>query len=137
VRRRLYISTGWGNRAEAQRAALLAEAQGWEITYKWWTHHERDFDHRADRMRIATAEWEAIVTSRAVLVILPGGRGTHVELGMALAQGRPVVMVAKRQQLLENGAACAFHDLAEAHASNIEEGLRLLAAAFPAESRAR
>lgn len=85
-----YVASTLTNAGEAQAVAEALEQDGWSITYKWWTHGSVQAEGD-DRIReVATAEMGGVVAADLVVVVLPGGRGTHVELGMALAApGRP------------------------------------------------
>lgn len=124
---KLYLSTGFGNRAAVERAARLATDAGHEITYRWWHHEPDDFMMPSDRKAISRREWEAITAADAVIVILPGGRGTHVELGLALAELKPVALVGDGVDRMVNGELCGFHDLAHYQSSSIEDALRWVA----------
>jgi hypothetical protein len=42
-------------------------------------------------------------------VLLPGGFGTHVEIGAALALGKPVILHSPDQKTLETPYPCVFH----------------------------
>jgi nucleoside 2-deoxyribosyltransferase len=41
--------------------------------------------------------------------LLPGEYGTHVEIGAALALGKPVILHAPDQKTLDTPYPCAFH----------------------------
>lgn len=82
-----YIASGLEN---GQRVRLVAEALcAHTRTYDWTSHG----DIRAqgpERMRtVAGSELAAVLEADLVLVLLPGGKGTHTELGAALASYRP------------------------------------------------
>jgi len=42
-------------------------------------------------------------------VLLPGGYGTHVEIGAALALGKPVILHAPDRKTLDSPYPCPFH----------------------------
>lgn len=44
-------------------------------------------------MEYAKSEFQGIIDSDVVIILLPAGRGTHIELGMALALNKKVYMV--------------------------------------------
>lgn len=74
----------------AGRAVVLRDhllAAGWEITYDWTTHGSvRGPDvPRARIADVAESEVQGVIDAGVVIVLLPGGRGTHTELGVALA----------------------------------------------------
>lgn len=83
---KFYIATAFANKAlHRELAGMLREADH-ELTYDW-TANERARDGGADRMEQVTREEIAgVVQAHVLFVLLPGGRGTHVELGVALAE---------------------------------------------------
>lgn len=82
-----YIASGLEN---AQRVRFAAEALcAHTRTYDWTTHGDIR-THGPERMRtVAGSELAAVLDADLVLVLLPGGKGTHTELGAALASYRP------------------------------------------------
>ena len=46
-----------------------------------------------------------------VIVLLPGGRGTHTELGIAIGAGIPILLHTEDEGLLSgsSGRTCAFY----------------------------
>ena len=44
-----------------------------------------------------------------LIVLLPGGYGTHVEIGAALALSKPVILHAPDRKTLETPYPCVFH----------------------------
>lgn len=103
---RFYIGTGWENRELAREVAAKLQSAGWKQTYDW-THHTED----DDRKKIAIVELGAIQRADIVIILLPGGRGTHIELGAALAIGKPVVIWAEDTDALwKNERYCPYYD---------------------------
>ena len=91
---RVYIATTLEN-AEAHKALAqaLAPYEVW-VTYDWATHGSAK-DGGPIRIReVALCETQGVLDADLVVVLLPGGLGTHTEMGMALAAGKPVVLVA-------------------------------------------
>jgi len=62
-------------------------AAGWEITYDWTVHGSvRGPDVSREQVAdVADREVDGVLLAQVVVVLLPGGRGAHVELGVALA----------------------------------------------------
>ena len=89
------------------RASLLLEAlkaQGWERTFAWTG--ETDPDRYAET---ALKEIEGVRDADVVIALLPGGRGTHVEIGAALGLGKPVILHAPDRDSLTKPYPCVFH----------------------------
>jgi hypothetical protein len=82
---KFYIATRL-ERAEEQKAlaAMLTEL-GHSITYDWAQHGSVQ-SGGPDRIReVAASECAGVIGADLVIVMLPGGRGTHTELGIAIA----------------------------------------------------
>ena len=89
---KFYIATKLENHREHNRIRDLLHSAGHEITYDW-THHGPVYKDGLDRVReIAVLESQGVIDADAVIVLWPGGRGTHVELGIAIALGKRIVL---------------------------------------------
>lgn len=87
---RVYIASSLHNAAVVCRVAQILKEHGVDISYDWTTHGLiDDIDSLPD---IGEREKQGVLTAKAVLMILPGRFGTHVELGIALGAGIPVVI---------------------------------------------
>ena len=106
---RIYIASALENieQVQAVRDALIAE--GHTITYDWTTHGAVR-DDLARLAEVAGSEVQGVREADLVVVLLPGGRGTHAELGMACALGIPVLLVSSDGATFEPGeGTCAFY----------------------------
>ena len=63
----------------------------------------------ARHAEIAVQELNGVCEADVLVVLLPGGFGTHVEIGAALALGKPVILCAPNQKTLETPYPCVFH----------------------------
>lgn len=89
----VYIATTLDNWAAHNRVADRFRQRGWEVTYDWTTHGSVAGDEVLAR-QVAINEIQGVLDADVVVVLLPGGKGTHTELGAALAQGIPVILCA-------------------------------------------
>ena len=78
-----------------------------EITYDWTQHGSVQDDGPERIAEVAAAESRGVYLADAVIVLLPGGRGTHAELGMAYALGKRIFIHGPRAG--EDGRECAFY----------------------------
>ena len=90
MKRRVYIATGLAHAARAQLVRDALIGTGWDISYDWTTHGRVEGDARV--REVAIDEINGVTTAHAVVAILPGYRGTHVEIGAAIAAGVPVFL---------------------------------------------
>lgn len=73
------ISTsGFGNVEPVQKLKKILDETGWEHTYDWTRQQG------ATLAETAKLEVQAVLAARIVIVLLPGGRGTHTELGVVV-----------------------------------------------------
>lgn len=105
-----YIATRLERYVDHNLVRNWMATRGHEITYDW-TSHGSVKDQGADRIReVAEAETRGVVDADLVIVLLPGGRGTHAELGMAIARGRPVLLHSETgAEFAPGSATCAFY----------------------------
>lgn len=109
---KFYLASGLSNIRNAATLCETLERLGYPCTYNWMRHgaaHDRGWDGLAE---VAAAELHGVADADLVIILLPGGRGTHVELGAALALGKPVVILDPDQshKLHEMGAhMCSFY----------------------------
>jgi hypothetical protein len=108
---RVYIATRLERAADHQRLAALLRAAGHEITYDWTVHGSVQSEGPERIRDVAVAEARGVQEADCVIVLLPGGRGTHTELGMALAFGRPCIVAAEHAHGFfgDDGRTCAFY----------------------------
>lgn len=106
----VYVATGLEHAHRARLVGYALRAAGHKITYDWTTHGSVQGEGFQRLAEVAQAERDGVAVADLVIAILPGGRGTHVEIGMALGYGIPVAL------LIEDGcydAECAFYSLPE------------------------
>jgi nucleoside 2-deoxyribosyltransferase len=104
IPKRFYISTRYDRRTDAATLMDLLRRRGWVPSFDWTG--VQDYSNLA---ALAVAEIDGVREADAVIVLLPGGFGTHVELGAALAFGKPLVVHARNRSVLEEPYPCVFH----------------------------
>lgn len=112
---KFYIATGLQNVANHNIVRDRLLSLGHEITYDWTTHGNvkntslerlREVAHFMFDLGIKAADY--------VVVILPGGKGTHTELGASLALNKKVFVYSEDEEVfLPTNKTCGFyhHDL--------------------------
>ena len=94
----------------------LVNVYGHEITYDWTVHgpvwaHGDTPKQRMDRIQeVAILERQGVEQADIVIALLPGGRGTHAEIGMALALGKPTLIQSEDwRDFAAHPNTCAFY----------------------------
>ena len=110
-----YIASGLEN---ARRVSLAAEALSAHTrTYDWTGHGDIRREGPERMQHVSSTELQAVVRADLVLLLLPGGKGTHSELGAALAtgQGKRIILWSETGDEFRAGegethpSVCAFY----------------------------
>lgn len=107
---RYYIATGLANHAAHNELRDALSELGHEITYDW-TAHGPVWSHGLEVIqKVALAERDGVEAADVVIALLPGGRGTHVEIGIAIGRRIPVIFHAPDDSMFgEKPDTCAFY----------------------------
>lgn len=82
-----------------------------QLTYDWTPHGPVWSDGERRVREVSILEAEGVERADIVVVALPGGRGTHAELGMAIALRKPIFIISsvRPDHLQINDQTCAFY----------------------------
>ena len=93
---KIYIATTLSKRKDHNIIRDILVAQGHEITYDWTLHHSFDIEgfeyDLPEAQKVSMAERQGVMDADLLVVLLPGKKGTHIEIGMALAKNIPIVL---------------------------------------------
>ena len=82
---KVYVASGLENRCRVIKVIERLKAMGHTIAYDWTAHGDVR-DKGEERMReVSSNEVNGVSSADAVIILLPGGKGTHIELGVSLA----------------------------------------------------
>ena len=122
---KFYIGSSLKNFKTVDYYTKVLKENNWEHTYNWVENIEKD-EKFNDLANYAKCEKDAIEKSDVVIILLPAGRGTHVELGLALAYGKKVFLCAgdKEEFSIENTVALYELESVEKLVGTPEENLK-------------
>lgn len=124
---KIYVATGLEHADRARVVQSVLRDDGHEITYGWTVHGSVQDAGPKRIAEVARLEAAGVRAADLLIAILPGGRGTHVEIGLALGRGIPVILL-QHVDDAEKLPTCAFYSLARRHyVWGTEEGLRYAA----------
>lgn len=110
MKKKIYIATKLENAREHNEIRDMLREYRIGITYDWTTHGSVQGQGHAVIQDVALNEAQGVRDADLVLVLWPGGRGTHAELGMALALNKPVIFATREVDHIEGGPnTCAFY----------------------------
>lgn len=107
---KFYIGSGLKNAKLVNEFSEKLQKIGWKHTYNW-TENVKGNETIEDLIEYATVEQKAIKESDVVIIILPAGRGTHVELGMAIALNKKVYLYSNKKEEFDVENTVAFYNL--------------------------
>ncbi len=98
-----YIATSLLRMAAHNLVREALKTLGHEIAYDWTVHGSVKSVSKERLREVAVLELEGISKTDFVVVLLPGGYGTHLELGFAIATGKKIFLHSEDPALFELG----------------------------------
>jgi len=98
-----YIATSlsnWKSHNKVRDALGLFEHK---LTYDWTFHGSVKSVSKERLQEVAVRELEGVLEADFLIVLLPGGHGTHLELGFAMARQKKIFLHSEDPQLFELG----------------------------------
>lgn len=103
-----YVASGLSNRIAVSKMIEEIQSRGPRCTYDWTRHGSVAGEFHRYR-EVASAELAGVQRAAVVIARFPGGLGTHVEIGAALALEKPVIMVVADEAMITGEKFCVFH----------------------------
>lgn len=108
----IYIASGvYGNDSVLQLwDELKKEFPQLELTYNWATQGKAPI---GEYPVLSTKEYNGVIAADILLVVLPGGKGTHFEFGLGVATCPHVILLATEEMIDEHEGShtCVFYYL--------------------------
>lgn len=108
---KFYVASGLENAGQAQKVADALKAAGHVQTYDWTRHGS--VQERGEQVicQVGRAEKDGVLAADLLVALLPGGRGTHMEMGIAMgAGGKRILLCADSdERLLQDSRTCALY----------------------------
>ena len=98
-----YIATSLARIAAHHVVKDALQILGHEMTYDWTLHGSVKSVSKERLREVASIELNAISKADFVVVLLPGGFGTHTELGFAIGRGKKLFLHTEDPSLFELG----------------------------------
>lgn len=109
---KFYIGSGMKNCELVNYYSKVLKENGWHQTYDWVKNVNDDVVIE-DMIEYAKLEREGIINSDIVIILLPAGRGAHIELGMALALHKKIFLCAETEAEFSIKNTVAFYELSD------------------------
>lgn len=109
---KFYVGSGMKNCELVNYYAKLLKENGWEQTHDWVKNVSDDIS-RDDMIKYASLESQGIIDSDVVIILLPAGRGAHIELGMAMALNKKIFLCSTKKEEFSIENTVAFYELSK------------------------
>jgi nucleoside 2-deoxyribosyltransferase len=110
---KFYIASSFDNKETVRALANRLIEEGFIQTYDW-TKNERATTVQ-ELARIGEEEKNAVILADFFVLLLSGGKGSHVELGIALALGKRIYIYSPEDEVNDFAKATTFY-----HVSNVK-----------------
>lgn len=107
---KFYVASGMKNMELVNYYAKVLKENGWEQTHDWVANVSDDVSIE-DMTEYAKLEQEGVANADVVIVLLPAGRGAHIELGMAMALHKKVFLCSETEEEFSIQNTVAFYNL--------------------------
>ncbi|WP_079912524.1 nucleoside 2-deoxyribosyltransferase [Paenibacillus sp. 32352] len=108
---KFYIASSLKNIENVRVAAKSLKSHGLIQTYDWTNHS--NIDSITKLRQIGQDEVSGVLDADVVIVMIPAGKGSHVELGIALAAKKKIVLYSSTDEINDMKTTCSFYHLKE------------------------
>ncbi len=108
---KFYIASSFANKEKVREAAHFLKEAGHVQTYDWTANLRASSIEELELYGIL--EKKAVLEADFIIVLLPAGKGSHIELGMALGQGKTVYLLSETEELFIIEETSTFYYLPE------------------------
>ncbi|MEA3319659.1 MAG: nucleoside 2-deoxyribosyltransferase [Bacillota bacterium] len=111
---KFYIASSLSNIEKVREVSKRLKDKGFIHTYDW-TKNERAATLE-DLKEIGEKELVAVLEADFLIVLLPGGKGSHIEFGIALGQGKKIFLYSENDDINNVETTSTFY-----HLDNVEK----------------
>lgn len=108
---KFYIASSFKNIDTVRYVSEKLIRKGFIHTYDW-TQNERDLTIEQLR-EIGQKEKIAVIEADFIIVLLPAGKGSHIELGIAIGQGKRTYLYSPNNEVNNFATTSTFYHLPE------------------------
>lgn len=109
--RTFYIASSFKNKNEVRNISKLLIDKGYIHTYDWTLNNRATSLQALEK--IGKEELAAVKNSDFIIVILPAGKGSHIELGIAIGLGKKIFLYSPNKEVNNLEATSTFYHLPE------------------------
>lgn len=97
---KFYVASSFSNIENVRIVSKVLQNHGFCHTYDWTKNNRANsIELLAD---IGESEKKAVAVSDILVILLPGGKGSHIEMGIALGLGKTVYLYSSKKEDFED-----------------------------------
>ena len=108
---KFYVASSFKNIDTVRYVSNELIHRGYIQTYDW-TQNDRASTVK-DLKEIGQQERNAVLEADFLIVLLPGGKGSHIEFGIALGQGKRIYLYSQNDEVDRFETTSTFYHLSE------------------------
>lgn len=108
---KFYIASSFSNKDKVRYVSEKLKNNGYTHTYDW-TKNERASTFN-DLRGIGQQEKAAIIEADFIVVLLPAGKGSHIEFGIALGHNKQIYLYSPNEEVNNFEITSTFYHLPE------------------------
>jgi hypothetical protein len=108
---KFYIASSFKNVNNVRSVAEDFKSRGFIQTYDWTTHSK--VDSISKLREIGNEEVAGVLIADVVIVMMPAGKSSHVELGLALGSKKKIYLYSSTHEINDIGTTSTFYHLDE------------------------
>jgi nucleoside 2-deoxyribosyltransferase len=106
---KFYIASGLSNKEAVKFVSGRLKNKGFIHTYDWTKNEKPTTLGRLQK--IGQDELDGVLEADFLIVLLPGGKGTHIEFGIALGQGKKIFLYSENEEVNNVDTTSSFYQL--------------------------
>lgn len=104
-----YIASSIANKEIVNLTIQSLNNLGFINTYNWTLNEKAD--NKLKLKNIGIEELNAVKDADLLIVILPGGKGTHIEMGIALGYNKPIILAYFNEESITVENSATFYHI--------------------------
>jgi nucleoside 2-deoxyribosyltransferase len=106
---KFYVASSFANKDKVQRVSSVLSELGYIHTYDW-TRNDRA-STLGQLQEIGELEKRAVMESDFLVALLPAGKGSHIEMGIAIGLDKPVYVLSPNEDVYDFSLTSTFYHL--------------------------
>lgn len=108
---KFYVASSFKNIESVRYVGKELIKRGYTLTYDW-TKNTRASTIE-DLKGIGQEEKDAVTESDFIIILLPAGKGSHIEMGIALGQNKQIFLYSPNEEVNNYATTSTFYHLSE------------------------